>query len=151
MRVLHGTVEADGAMVEVQLGLASANVQKLRQAGRPIPPAVTLRALLDPGAEATCVDPQVLAPWIAFGLPPNRLILTNTPALGGSGAAAEYTVGLTIVHPSGNPRDNLVLRNQPVIELALGALGYQALIGRDVLNQCMLIYDGPGKVFTLAY
>ena len=29
--------------------------------------------------------------------------------------------------------------------------GFEALLGRDVLSRCLLIYDGPGKTFTLSY
>jgi hypothetical protein len=55
------------------------------------------------------------------------------------------------LHPSGNPRSNLVLHSHPVIEQPLGQLGYGLLIGRDVLKRCPLVYDGPSGRLTLAY
>ena len=57
----------------------------------------------------------------------------------------------TVVHPSGDFRANLVLRDQAVLELPLGALGYQALLNRDVLDRCLRVRDGPGLRFTLGY
>jgi hypothetical protein len=62
-----------------------------------------------------------------------------------------YDASLTVVHPSGNVGDNLVLRHLSVLDLQLGPLGYQALIGRDVLAACRFSYDGPGNRFRLAY
>ncbi len=151
MTTLQGSIGTDGALVAIWLTLAHANIQNLRQAGMPLPAPLALHALLDPGAEATCIDAKSLRPLVNLGLAPSRIIMTNSPALGGSTVTTEYTIGLTIVHPSGNPSANLVLRNHPVVELALGTLGYDALIGRDILDRCLLIYDGPGKSFTLAY
>ena len=45
----------------------------------------------------------------------------------------------------------MLFKALPVYERALGAIGYQALLGRDVLASCGFFYDGPGKRFTLAY
>lgn len=151
MHTLHAPVTEDGALVEVLVGLAAPDLLALRHAGRPVPNAVSVRAVLDTAAEVSCVDPQVLTPLAAVGATLLRFVLANVPALGGLGAAGVYNVGLTIVHPSGDPSANLVLRNQPVMEQSLNQLGYQTLIGRDILDRCLLVYDGPGQTFTLGY
>jgi hypothetical protein len=39
----------------------------------------------------------------------------------------------------------------PVIEGDLNAQGIQALLGRDLLEQGILIYDGRKRVVTLAF
>ena len=39
----------------------------------------------------------------------------------------------------------------PVIESDLNAQGFQALLGRDVLDQGILIYDGHRRLLTLAF
>ena len=76
---------------------------------------------------------------------PLRFVFANVGPAGNFGVAAEYAITLTIVHPSSNRRADLVLRNQPVIEQAL-------VIGRDILSsRCLLVYDGRGQEFTLAY
>ena len=39
----------------------------------------------------------------------------------------------------------------PVMELPLNVLGYQILVGRDVLSKCRFLYDGIEKRFMLKY
>jgi hypothetical protein len=139
-------------LIDVLVGLAAPTIQTLRQAGRPIPPPGAARALLDTGANATCVDPGLLTPLVqASGLMPRRFVLANVPALGGSQWAGEYLLSLIMVHPSGNPRDNGVWRNHPTVEQPLNQLGYQVLLGRDILDACLFLYNGPGRSFVLGY
>ena len=38
-----------------------------------------------------------------------------------------------------------------VVEVPLAVLGYQALVGRDVLGRCRFLYDGPSGRFKLTY
>jgi|SRR5208337_2536095 len=151
MNTLSALVDAQGALIDILLTLAGPDLLALRQKGAPLPQPVAARAVIDTGADVTCLDSKLIVPLIASGLPPGKFLLTNLPATGGLRPSMEYSVGLTIVHPSGRTRSNLVLRNQPVVEQALGSLGYDALIGRDVLDRCLLIYDGPGRRFSLAY
>jgi hypothetical protein len=151
MHSISGPIEPEGALVDALIGLAAADVQALWTAGRAVPVPISVRALIDSGAEVTCVDPSVVAPLTAAGLQPGRYILTNMPAAGGLMAALEYTVSLELIHPSRAARANLHLRSHAAMELALRHLGYQVLVGRDVLGRCLLVYDGPGKRFTLAY
>jgi hypothetical protein len=77
--------------------------------------------------------------------------LANVPALGGLGIAVEYDAGLRILHPAGNTSHDLVFTDLPVLELDLGQVGYQALIGRDVLAVCNFFYQGPAGRFELIY
>jgi hypothetical protein len=151
MHTLNAPIGADGILLDILVGHANANVLLLRRSGRPIPAAVALRALVDTGAEISCVDQQALAPLVAQGLQLGRIVLANLPAAGGLSPTREFVVSLTLLHPSNDPRANLVLRNQPVMEQSLGSLGYQALIGRDVLDRCLHWHNGPDKLFTLVY
>lgn len=80
----------------------------------------------------------------------------NTPS---TGAAAEtrliYDVSLIILHPQygANPPVPALVKNTiPVICTELfAAQGIHALIGRDVLQSCLLVYDGVNGTFSLAY
>jgi len=46
----------------------------------------------------------------------------------------------------------LFAMNVPVIAAQLSApQGFQALFGRDILADCLFIYNGPRTTFTLAY
>jgi hypothetical protein len=151
MRTIKSPIEPEGAFLEVTVGPSASHLQKMRAAGRPIPSAVPARALMDIGAEVSCVDPGVLGPLIAEGLVPERFVFANVPAASGVVPAPEYCVNLTIIHPSKNSRANLVLRNQYVIAPSLTPLGYDLLLGRDVLAGCLLVYDGPGQTVTFGY
>src|SRR5689334_19033613 len=130
MPTLIGPLTPEGALVDVHIGLSASSVQALRTALRPVPPPSSARALLDTGAEITCVDPSVIQ---TLALPPGGWTFVNLPAQGGVGIAALSEAGLTVLHPSGNARDHLVVGNLNVYEVPLAGLGYQALIGRDVL------------------
>src|SRR5262249_10718758 len=123
----------------------------LRQVGKPVPAPIAVRAAIDTGAEATCLDPSAFVHQVTAGIPPTRFLFANLPAGGGLNVAPEYAVSLTLVHPSGNARANLVLRNHPVLQQPLGQIGYQALVGRDILKASLFVYAGPAQTFPLAY
>src|SRR5436309_1642712 len=108
MHSLHASLDPEGAQVDALVGPAATDVQTLRSLGRAIPPPVAVRALIDPGAEVSCVDSQVVPPLLAVGVLPTRYVFVNLPATGGLAPTPEYAVTLTIVHPSGNARANLV-------------------------------------------
>jgi hypothetical protein len=145
---LSGLLEPEGALVAVAVGLSRSEVQRLRNAARPIPAPVSLRALLDTGAECSCVDPQAVA---TLALPLANIGLANIPAVGGLTPTAEYEASLTIVHPATDPRLNLVIGGILLAEVPLAPLGYEVLIGRDVLERCRFLYNGPGGRFRLTY
>ena len=131
--------------------MAEADCQALRSAGKPVPAPQSARALIDIGADVTCADGRLLAPVWSAQVMPLRFVFAQLGPAGNFGLAAEYAVTLTIIHPSSNRRADLVLRSQPVVEQALERLEYQVIIGRDVLSPCLLVYDGRGQEFTLAY
>lgn len=145
---LNGPLSALGALVEIRIHLGRTEVQRLRSALRPIPPAVFLRALIDTGAESTCMEPAALA---GLGLPFTGVGLAHAPALTGWTPAAQCEADLTILHPSGSTHLDWELPDLVVLELPIGVLGYQALIGRDVLNKCDLHYLGTQGAFALDY
>jgi hypothetical protein len=126
-----------------------------RRAHQPIPQPISVLALLDTGAERTCVDPTVVT---RLGLPFSGTGLMGAPGvgvgpavLGGSILGASYEAGLVILHPVTKPPSNLVVHELVVDELPLANFGIEAVIGRDVLALCILVYDGPAGSVTLAY
>lgn len=148
MPVISGLVQPEGAMVAVVIGWSHGRALQLRLGSKPVPQPVRGRGLLDTGAEQTCVD---LAFVRNLGLPFRGVSLMNLPAHGGTSIASVTDASLTIVHPSGNARDNLVIRDLPILELSLGAIGYDVLIGRDVLANCRFLYNGKRNRFRLRY
>ena len=43
------------------------------------------------------------------------------------------------------------MENRPVVGVDLTGQNYIALIGRDILRDMILIYDGPGATVTFAF
>jgi hypothetical protein len=148
MPVLVRPIQPDGATVDVRIGWSASGVHQLRMALKPIPAPVSTSALLDTGAEITCIDLSLVQ---ALGLPFGGVMLLNAPALGATSGTMYRDISLTVTHPSGHPLDDLNVPNVTVLEANLGVLGYQVLIGRDVLARCRLLYNGPRNRFRLAY
>lgn len=86
-----------------------------------------------------------------LSLPFAGAALANLPAHGGFTVAPKSHAGLTIVHPTGRPNADLVLTDVVVLELSLAAIGYQAMIDRDILSRCRFLYNGPRNRYRLAY
>lgn len=144
----------NGALVRLRVSLSRPTILSLRQARQAIPQPVIVDALIDTGAESCCVDPSIVAqlglPLYAFGLSAAPgTAAPPIPALGGATVGTFHTAGLAIVHPAGQP--DLVVPNIVVQTLPLVAFGIEAVIGRDVLASCVLVYNGPAGSATLAY
>ncbi|GEM_PF-474833 len=149
MPTLKDDLTPAGALVETEIGLCSTKVQGIRHALRPVPSTFRCRALLDTGAERTCVDEAVCQ---ALQLDYQGMALVNIPSQQvGLAFGVKHDVDLTILHPSGNARHHLIVRDLAVIELALNNFDFQVLIGRDVLAHCRFLYDGMFDRFYLRF
>jgi len=97
-------------------------------------------ALIDTGATKSCVDEQALA---TLAIRPVGQTKVLTPS--GSETQFIHPVRLTFV---GTTLGSI----EPIAVLAskLKDQGLLALIGRDILAHCILVYNGPGGIFTLA-
>jgi hypothetical protein len=111
MPALKGDILPTGLLLDTQVGWSGSAKQSLRAALRPIPPPLDARAILDSGAEVTALDASLVQ---ALGLVPSSFTLANFPAAGGMTIGREYEVGLTIIHPAGNPGLNLVISDLPL-------------------------------------
>jgi hypothetical protein len=139
----------DGPRVTVLIGLAEWDVLRRRRARQPIPQPIQVTALLDTGAECSCVDPAIIQ---RLGVNQSGFGMVGAPAAGGTVGSIRYEVGFTVVHPSGDAKLNYVVPTLDVHELDdLSHFGIDALIGRDVLASCVVVYDGPAGSVTLAY
>ena len=141
----------DGMLVELRVGFSLPAVGTLRRAGQVVPQPITVTALLDTGSDVSCIEPTSIATLVNAGLVTKRYIFVNVPHAGGLAPVREFDVSLAIIHPDHVSSRDFTLRNHPVFERALGAMRFDALIGRDVLSKCVLVCDGPSGRFTLGY
>jgi len=148
MPIIKGLVTEEGGLVTVSLGWSRARVRKLRREHRRVPARLEAIALLDTGAEVTCLDSRLIE---ELELPFDGVVLAKAPALGDVTFSAKYAASLTIIHTSGRTDDHLVINDIAILELPLDLIGYQAVIGRDVLSRCLFLYNGIGERFALKY
>lgn len=98
--------------------------------------------------------------WSATGAQQRRAALRPVPpslqlrALPDTGAEVSC-VDAALIQQLGLPFVGFVPAHLPahggLLELPLTSIGYQALIGRDVLARCRFLYDGPRYAFRLTY
>jgi hypothetical protein len=149
MGVVHGTPNVtDGPVLTVRFRLTQGAAALRRRSGNPVPPPAEVVALIDTGAEVTCLDPSVIA---RLGVSPTIVTLVNAPAAGGVGSTLRYDVDLEVPHPSNPSVTPLEIPELEVLEMQLNSFGVEAILDRDVLASCVLIYDGVGNSFTLTY
>ncbi len=133
-------------MIDMVIGVSGARHQALLAAGQPIPPVQSVRAMVDTGASCTCVDPMIFE---ALQLQPTGKTPMLTPSTGSTPVDADtYDVAIFIPNKAGG----LAIHNMPVTasHLFIGQ-GFHALAGRDILQRCVLNYNGSLGLFTLAY
>jgi hypothetical protein len=149
MPVHHGASTPDrGPLIRVRVGLTRPDQAARRAAGQPIPSAVELLALLDTGAEGSCLDDRVVA---RLDPTPRDYGLVNYAAAGGLTPSVLYEVELTIPHPTAPRPHWLVVPDLEVEGVDLSGAGCDAILGRDVLARCVFTYDGLTDSFTLSY
>ena len=133
-------------MVAIIIGVSQARRDALRASNQPIPPPQRIRGLVDTGASCTCVDVSILQ---ALNLQPTGTVPVHTPSTGPNPYPAnQYDVSITLHHL---PHLSFSIANIPVVDSDLSIQGIDALIGRDILENALLVYDGYTGIFTLAF
>ena len=131
-----------GPSLAVEISVPSDLAAALQANGRPIPPPFSGVGLIDTGASVTSVDESVL---VALGLSPTSVVNVATP----SAQAVQQPVYACVLAFPGTPLPAIPFNE--VIASNLTGLGCSALIGRDILAACLLVYNGPEGVWTLAF
>lgn len=136
-------------IVRAVISVSQARAAALTAAGKAIPSMIPVQALVDTGASSTCLDPYVIS---TLELTPTGSVPCHTPSTGSQPAMMnQYDVGIIIPGPTPTHAP-FIVGTLPVVETALfTAQGFHALIGRDILQHCVLIYNGSLGQFTLAY
>jgi predicted aspartyl protease len=146
MPVLTIPLEARGAIMTVGIGVSLPRSIALKKAGLVVPQVVIIRALIDTGANCTCVDPEVIK---KLALTPSGVVHMLSASTGATPHVCnQFDVAIVIAMDNQVHVPSLVI---PVIESNLKTHGFHALIGRDVLDQGVMIYDGPRRSITLTF
>jgi hypothetical protein len=137
---------ANGPNIRVQIEVAAALAQSFQETNQAIPTPVVGVALIDTGASITAIDGSVVT---QLGLNPNGVAMVGTAG----GPQQQSTFQARFSFP-GTPllgfeharvlgcdlAGQTVLNQQPIV----------ALIGRDILSRCVLVYNGSAGVFSLS-
>ena len=140
------SLAVNGPIIQFQVEIPPVLAESLQRASTPIPNPVEGFALIDTGASITAIDGIV---FTQLGINPNGIAMVGTA--GGLQQQSPYPVRLTfpgtgipgVNHAKAlgcNLAGQLVLGNRPVI----------ALIGRDILQRFILIYNGSAGMFSLS-
>jgi len=139
---------ANGPVLTVVIGVSVPRADALITAGEPLPPGISSRALIDTGASCTCVDPSILE---KLSLTPTGTVSVHTPSTGPAAHVAEQYDVSVVIPGAGTHHVPLALPAVPVMAAHLSIQGIDALIGRDVLRDCIFIYNGSVGLFTIAF
>ncbi len=126
-----------GPTIEVIIVPPQPILEQLRREGKTIPSKKVL-ALIDTGASGSCINDKIAS---ELGLISRDVATVNTPS--GSCQQSVYDLGFSMIGLS-----NSIL---PIRALGanLEAQPYHALIGRDILSVCTLIYNGWDNSYQL--
>lgn len=142
------TLTQGAPMINLIVMVSAARRAALLAAHSPVPASQSIRGLVDTGASNTCIDPSVLQ---ALQLQPTGSVPMHTPTTGGVPVAAD-TYDVAIFIPS---TPTSVPFHRPNMQVSatelLSGQGFHALIGRDILSQCVLNYNGTMQLLTIAY
>lgn len=125
--------------------LSTYRVAALRQAGRPFAPPVTVPGLIDTGAGLSVID-SVLVHRLALEQRGSTAI--HTPSTGTNyEERPQYDVAMVV--GEGQPKP--LHLNLLVIATGLASEGFSVLVGRDVLEHCVLTFEGPTARYKLVF
>lgn len=131
-------LRASGPIMTVHVGPASQVEARVRSEGGRPPGAVALRALIDTGASITAIN---VSRGTEIGL-----LQTGMAQIGGVGGLSQQPVFAAAMH-----FEDPVITYDPIeiVGANMGGSGFDVLIGRNILCQMVLTYDGRAGTFSL--
>lgn len=135
-----------GPILEVTIAPGRDAMYQLDVGSKPRPQPQTVKMLVDTGAQGSALDENLVEPW---AIPYVRAGWAKTMA--GTTPVRMYELALSLKGQAGQPTwdvDSLVItaRREP-----FQGVPYAGLIGRDLLDRAVMIYNGPGHQCTLAF
>jgi hypothetical protein len=136
----------DGAIIPVEIGVPTALASWLTQQAIPIPTSLHGYALIDTGASISAIDEQLL---LQLEIAPIDSIPLQTP----NGESNNFVYPARVSFPA------IELYNYAMTRVAGCKLDWTTddgkkvvmLIGREMLSEFRLLYEGRSNTITLAY
>lgn len=129
-----------GPIIAVEIGVHPALAAVLTQQGQPVPATVNGTALIDTGATVTAIHAPILQ---QLAIQPVGTMKVGTA--GGQQDQSRYPAAIRFAQI--NVQGSLAF----VLGADLTGMGFIALIGRDILAQGILVYNGALGHFILAF
>jgi hypothetical protein len=134
----------EGPKVPVEVRVPAELEVLLQKESKPVPSPVRGLALIDTGATLSMIDEEAIQHLCVS--PVGSVVLGTA---GGAKQSALYPVRLAIVIPPNPP----VVAAQ-IAQITCGPLkpqGLLCLLGRDLLQHALFVYDGASGRFTIAF
>jgi hypothetical protein len=146
MPLIAGVITWDGAVVPVRVGVSENRRKRLASAGFPVPAEIPLLLQLDTGSHLTGFPTAVFR---ALQITPFDEIPISTPSTkpGEVCMAFQYDVSITLDAPDGTR----VFPSVHAIASDDFSGPVNGILGRDVLDHCHFVFDGPSKTFRLTF
>ena len=133
-------LKADGPIIEVLIA-PSRHLVEVMQSNKQTPPQpVKAIAMIDTGASSSVVNQDIIK---QLGIEPIAAVKINTPSDSGVSCFQYQAV---IMFPS-----KVAIGTSELIAAPLKGQPVQCLIGRDILKNSVLIYNGYAQTITLSF
>lgn len=134
-----------GAMLPIRVMQSDQYVEALKKAGLPFASPTTILAILDTGASGSAIDKDIVN---QLSLQYRGYAEIHTPS---TGPNVDYRGVYDATVVIGEGLSPPLVATLPLIECEFASRGFYALIGRDILNRCVLTFDGPAGSFHLSW
>jgi len=132
-------LQSSGPLVDMRVWVGTPVAQALKKEGTAIPDPVSAKGLIDTGATASVIQPELVE---QLGLQPVGLVHISTPS---SEDVPCYIYNVRLMFP------NNVIVETVAVRAPLRGQQIQCLVGRDVLAHGVLVYTGYMNQFTLSF
>jgi hypothetical protein len=138
--IVTPNLQLDGPIIEITAGVSAVLESILVSRGLSIPTPIRGTGIIDTGASHSAIQVSVIA---SLGIPP----VGNTPVASAGGRLRydKYNLRLSFPALASSPRE------LPVLGVNLGNSRIIALIGRDIMKDWIVHYDGPAGTCSVAY
>lgn len=135
-----------GPILDVTIAPGREAMKQISAAGQPRPSPQTVKMLVDTGADKSALDENLIEQW---GIPYVQAGWAKTMA--GTKPVRMYELALSLKGQAAHPTwdvESLVItaRREP-----FQGMPYSGLIGRDLLDRAVFVFNGPEHHCTLTF